>query len=44
MEKDISREFVKYPFDFIMAERVRAFHALCALFLEDLQKNLESLE
>ncbi len=39
-EKEISAKFIKFPFDYIMAERRKAFHRLIIAFVGDVQGNL----
>jgi predicted metalloendopeptidase len=44
LEKEIGKAYVKFPFDFVMGERVRGFQSLIQNLVQVIAEKLEELE
>lgn len=44
LEKEIGKAYVKFPFDFVMGERVRGFQSLIQDLVQVIAEKLEELE
>jgi len=44
LEKEINDNFIKFPFDHVMALRVKAFHLLIINFMRKVQEELQKLD
>jgi hypothetical protein len=44
LEQEINENFIKFPFDHVMALRVKAFHMLIINFMRKVQEELQKLD